>query len=151
MLRWAMAGRTGDRNVTVGDDLSGLVTQQASDTVVSLKGPVGVDERLPIHDDAGERRWTLNHSSLSGVYEAHFGATTQLYAVNVDPSEGDLTRLDRESLPSQFRHESGGGMQDSMPLPSHVASSYFRWLLALVLILLVAEPCLAWQFGRGRT
>jgi hypothetical protein len=151
MLRWAMAGRTVDRNVTVGDDLSGLIGQQMPDTVVSLKGPAGVEERLPIRDDAGERRWTLNHSSLSGIYKAQIGAMTQLYAVNVDSSEGRLTRLDRESLPSQFRHESGGRMQDSSPLPSHAAKSYFRWLLALVLILLVTEPCLAWQFGRGRT
>src|SRR5262245_4700008 len=69
MLRWSMAGRARDRNVTVGDDLTGLAPPTNSDVGISLKGPREMNEHLPLRDDAGERRWTLNHAAVGGVYE----------------------------------------------------------------------------------
>src|SRR5207245_641023 len=86
MLRLALAGRTADRNVLVGDDLTGIAPEISAD-VVSLVGPGGLNERLPIHVDSGERRWTYSHPTVTGIYEAQIGTTVQRYAVNVDPRE----------------------------------------------------------------
>src|SRR5207237_1215713 len=60
MLRWAMAGRAADRTVTVGDDLTDVVPARLPEAAISLRGPDGIDERLPIRDDAGERRWVFS-------------------------------------------------------------------------------------------
>ena len=150
MLRCAMAGRTADRNILVGDDLTGIVPEKVTAATISLKGPSGIDERLPIREDASERRWTFSHAAKSGIYEARFGSSPQLYAVNVDPNEGNLARLDPEMLPRQLRHDFSGGKHDPVPLTPRASSSYFRWMLGAILMLLLAEPCLAWQFGRER-
>jgi hypothetical protein len=151
ILRGAIAGRDTNRNVIVGDDLTGIVFQRLTETAISLKGPGEIQERLPIREDAGERRWTLGQTALSGVYEAQLGVKKEFYAVNLDASEGNLTRLDPAELPSQLRHESGDAVNDSPALSPHVASSYFHWLLGAVFILLLVEPCLAWRLGRGQT
>ncbi|MBW8885295.1 MAG: hypothetical protein JF612_11110 [Planctomycetia bacterium] len=151
MLRWSLTGRNADRNVSVGDDLTGIVPESESDSTILLKGPSGPDERLPIRDEAGERRWVFNRPALSGVYEARLGPMAQHFAVNLDPSEGNLARLDPETLPSQFRHEADSGMREPATVASHDARSYFRWWLGAVFVLLTAEPCLAWLFGRGHT
>jgi hypothetical protein len=69
----------------------------------------------------------------------------------VNARESDLTRFDPDSLPSQFLREPVAAEADSPSLASPRDSrSYFRTLLAIVLALLFIEPCLAWQFGRGR-
>ncbi len=150
MLRFAIAGRSSNRNVNVGDDLIGTVFQGLTDRAVSLKGPDGLEQRLAIRDDASERHWVFAETALSGVYEAHVGGTTQFYAVNVDPSEGDLTRLDLEVLQTQLHVESEDAVEESAQAVDSTRS-YFRWLLAGVFILLLIEPSLAWWLGRERT
>jgi hypothetical protein len=84
------------------------------------------------------------------VYEARIDPTVQRFAVNVDPAEGDLARLDPELLPAQLRREKVDEAADAAPLAGRETASYFRWLLCAVLGLLAAESCLAWAFGRSR-
>jgi hypothetical protein len=150
MLRLALAGRGESRNLTVGEDLEGAVPVAASDATVQLTGPAGFSERLPIQSSSPEGRWVYSAAVVSGVYEAHIGPNVQRFAVNVDPRESDLARLESESLPSQFRREPTPAADEPISLAASETGSYFRWLLMAVLALLVIEPCLAWQFGRGR-
>jgi hypothetical protein len=150
MLRLALAGRGESRNLTVGEDLEGVVPVTASDATVQLTGPAGLSERLPIRSGSPEGRWVHSAATVSGVYEARVGANVQRFAVNVDPREGDLARLEPESLPNQFRREQTPTADEPVALAASETGSYFRWLLMAVLALLVIEPCLAWLFGRGR-
>jgi hypothetical protein len=150
MLRLALAGRSEGRNLLVGDELTGLAPLNSAEETVTVSGPVGQSERVSIRSAAGEGRWSYSPTSISGVYEARIGATTRRYAVNVNPRESDLTRLSPDLLPSQFRREPASAADESSPLGGSEAVSYFRWLLGAVLVLLVVEPCLAWQIGRGR-
>ena len=73
----------------------------------------------------------------------------QRFAVNVNPRESDLARFDPELLPSQLRREPAADQSDQ-PL----AVARFVVLFPLFLVgragLLLVEPVLAWQFGRGR-
>jgi len=149
MLRLALAGQSEDRNLLVGDELAGVFPITSPDATVALTGPAGLSERLPIRIDAGEGRWTFTPANVSGVYEARIGTEVRHYAVNVNPLESDLARLDTELLPSQFRREPAVATVEPAARSTGMAS-YFRWLLGAMLVLLVAEPCLARQFGRGR-
>jgi hypothetical protein len=148
MVRLAVAGRAADRNITVGEELHGSVSAATAQTAVTLSGPGGFVERLPIRVAGGEARWTSSPLPMSGVYEAHIGSSVQRFAVNLNCAESDLTRIDPALLPSQLQLHSDAAADDS-PTPAGGASgSYFRWFLAAVLLLLIVEPCLAWQFGR---
>jgi hypothetical protein len=151
MLRLALVGRTAERNIVAGDDLAGVAPSELAESTILVTGPGQLKETLRVHDEAGERRWMLGHAGTSGVYDVHFGAVVQRYAVNVDPSEGNLARIDAELLPSQLRHESSKETIQRVWPAQAVGRADFRWLLTVVLMLLLAEPLLAWQFGRGRT
>jgi hypothetical protein len=150
MLRLSLAGQSEGRNLLVGDELTGVLPIASADEAVNLAGPDGLRERLPIHAEAGEGRWSYSPASASGVYEARIGSSVQRYAVNVDPRESDLARLDPELLPAQFRRELADATAESTALGASDSAAHFRWLLGGVLVLLVVEPWLAWRFGRGR-
>ena len=156
-LQFAIGGRLEGRNTLVGDDLSGLVRGAPPDAQVRLTLPDASVERLPVVADGADGRWTYQGLLASGVYEAQLPGSTgsgertsQKFAVNVDAREGDLTRFDPELLPSQFNQTTDDSGQPAVPSQDPARTSYFRLLLGLLLALVIAEPCLAWHFGRGR-
>lgn len=151
MLSQAIIGRTEGRNVVVGDDLTGLVHGATADAQVALSRPDGSVERLPLVPEGPDARWTYSGVAISGVFEARpGGAAPQKLAVNVNPAEGDLSRLDPDLLPSQISRDLHAGDQSAVAIVPSENSSYFRLLLGLLLALVLIEPCLAWYFGRGR-
>jgi Aerotolerance regulator N-terminal/von Willebrand factor type A domain len=149
MLRLSLAGRSDDRNLLVGDELLGRLPISQAEQAVTLSGPRGLNERLLVRSEAGESLWSYSPTSLSGIYEARAASAIQRFAVNVNPREGDLARIESALLPGQFRHESAESDPGSATLSANEPSSYFRWLLSGVLVLLLLEPCLAWWMGRG--
>jgi hypothetical protein len=152
MVQFAMSGRTEGRNVEVGDDLTGVVPGAAPDEQAVLTSSDGKVERLPLIWEGRETRWKLPQVPTSGVYAATVGdRPVQHFAVNLNSRESDLTRLDPEELPSQFVQELPSGDDSTATLTAGAGdSSYFRVLLAVLLGLVVVEPCLAWFLGRGR-
>jgi aerotolerance regulator-like protein/VWA domain-containing protein len=150
MLRLSLAGRNEGRNLLVGGEIAGHVTVTSADEPVALSGPGGLGERLPIRVEEGEGQWSFSPVSVSGVYEARWGSTGQKYAVNLNPRESDLTRLDAELLPTQLRTEPIPASAAAAAPVAGASAEHFRALLLAVLALLVIEPCLAWRFGRGR-
>ena len=163
MLQYAISGRSEGRNVEIGEDLTGIVRGAAADAQVALARPDGSVERLPLVPEGPDGRWTYHAAMASGLFEADLpggaasdndtvspGNTVQKFAVNVNTREGDLARFDPELLPSQFNRETEPGQPTGGPIVSQPGASYFRLLLGLLLALVVAEPCLAWYFGRGR-
>ena len=151
MLSHAIAGRGAGRNLLVGDDLTGIVTGSPAGTQVTLTRPDGTPQKLALAPDGPDSRWSHPGADASGVYAAQLpGGTIQQFAVNLNAREGDLSRFDPELLPSQFSrdlHTQGDPPPALAPGPGR---TLFRWLLAAMLVLVIAEPCLAWYFGRGR-
>jgi hypothetical protein len=151
MLQYAVGGRLEGRNIEVGDDLTGLVRGAASDQQVQLIRPDAGVERLPLAADGPDARWTFHAAQVGGVYEARLpGAAAQKFAVNVNTREGDLARFDVELLPSQLQRGGEPGEPPAAPLADGGSASYFRVFLGLLLVLVIAEPCLAWYLGKGR-
>jgi hypothetical protein len=134
----------------VGDELTGSVAAGGLDQPVILAGPAGLSERLPVVAEGLGARWTFGGTSKSGLYEARAGQTVQRFAVNINPRESDLARFDAELLPSQLVREPMAIEDDQPAAGARDSSSYFRLFLFAVLGLLILEPILAWQFGRGR-
>jgi hypothetical protein len=98
-----------------------------------------------------ETRWTYDETDRAGRYEVAFGPPirrTDAYAVNIDPAESDLTRVDATELPTELRvavdqlawadFAGSGG-------PSR--SRLYATLLYVVLGLLLCESAAAWWFG----
>jgi hypothetical protein len=151
MVNLAVSGRTEGRNLLVGDDLSGVVRGAAVEAQLALTRPDGSVERLPLAAEGPDARWSYAGALVSGVYEARSsGGTTQKFAVNLNTRESDLARFDPELLPNQFSRELQTGDDAPPAVVSSGGTSYFRWLLGLLLVLVLCEPCLAWYFGRGR-
>ena len=149
MLRQAIAGRSEGRNLLVGDQITGTISASATQQTVALSGPGGINEKLSVRVEGTERFWNFGPANLAGVYSAQIGDVSRRYAVNVNSSEGDLTRVDPELLPTEYRRE-------AIELSSRVEalanrdSAFFRYLLTAVLLLMVVEPFLAWHYGRRR-
>jgi hypothetical protein len=150
MVQLTVAGRAANRNIAVGDELRGSVPGVSSEAHLTLSGPGRFVERLPIHIQEGQARWSSPQLQTAGVYQAEFSGAVQHFAVNLDCTESNLTRLDAGLLPEQLHVQPAAPPDEATGRDGATSRSYFRWCLAAVLLLLVAEPCLAWQWGRVR-
>jgi hypothetical protein len=152
IVRWSLSGRDEGRNVEVGAELINLVPSALPDEQALVTLPDGGVERLPLTWEGREARWTMPETDTSGIYTATVGdRPARRFAVNLNAGEGDLSRLDPELLPSQFSRDVRSHEDPvSVLSPGAGAGSYFRTLLAILLMLVLVEPCLAWFFGRGR-
>jgi len=100
----------------------------------------------------------FDETSKRGFYELRLqrnqgGEETRLFAANVDPSEGDLRRVDRRTQQEQLSHPKlslVGAGEAAMETVSGQRSEWWRWILLLLIGMLFAEQGLAWAFGRRR-
>lgn len=153
-LALAVSGQASDRNVLVGQSIGDAVEPSARAAPVTLVTPDGTHEELRPTSDAGESRWSFADTNRSGVYTAEFGppaARAESFAVNVETSESDLTRVDPEDLPKQFTTYKHPDLDtpDIASVGRH--SALHRELLYGVLALLFLESFLAWRFGHQTT
>jgi hypothetical protein len=153
MLSLAVSGRDESRNVAVGDELSAVVPRGGSAQAVTLTAPDNRRERIPTIVEGDERRWTYAGVDLSGLYQATYEspAAVQVFAANLDPQESDLSRIDPETLPSQFG-QSIETLADEAPAAAlaRPRQELFRLFLGALVVLMFAETFVAWWFGRGR-
>jgi hypothetical protein len=157
MLRYAISHQHEHRNLLVGDELHSTLpatasvngasaSAQPSSPTVTITGPALVQEQVPLAFEGAGAVFRFTPTAHSGIYEARLGDLVQRFAVNLDTSESELTRLNPEHLRSLIQHKT-----DEQAVPATGTSApFFRWLLAAVLALLVAEPCVAWSFARRR-
>ena len=101
----------------------------------------------------GEFHVYLTETDLSGIYRAGVptGDDETLVAVNVDPAESRLVRIDPAELPPsvELRTEailSTDAAATAAPMPRSSASRSF---LMAALAMALTEIGLAWLFGRG--
>jgi len=151
MLSLAVGGPGDERNLLVGEPIEGSVTGAGGNLPLSVEGPDGERERVPLRIDGEHSRWVFNRAMRSGIYAAHYGPPRderQFYAVNVHARESNLERFDPELLPSQFRGDFNLD-QVAASLPATKPTQYFRWFLGALLLFLLAETFLAWHFGNA--
>lgn len=151
MLSLAVSGRNENRNVAVGEELSAAAPADASQAV-TLAGPDNRRERIPTVADGGQRRWLYAGVDLSGLYQVTGDSTStpQIFAANVDPRESDLTRIDPETLPSQFSQSIETAVDETPTAAlARPRQEYFRWFLGAMVLLLITETFFAaWSGGR---
>ncbi|MBW3599928.1 MAG: hypothetical protein KY475_21985, partial [Planctomycetes bacterium] len=149
MLALAVSGRNENRNVMVGDELSATAPPSAGQSL-TLIGPGDHRERIVTSMEEGRRRWSFANVDLSGLYHANYDSTraAQVFAANVDPRESDLTRIDPETLPSQFSQTIEAAAEETpVAALARPRQEWFRWFLGAVLLLMLTETCFAWWIG----
>lgn len=156
----AVSGQLGQRNTLVGTSLGGGGAAWSGDATVSLTPPSADAQDTPpvrVAVSPGDGAWSYSDTFRSGIYEARFSAPTpkrQLFAVNVDATESDLTQLDASELKTGFWegielvHQTTWKDLDERPTAEiSQRSRLHRWLLYSVFGLLLVETFLARRFG----
>ncbi len=146
-----------------GGSLRELVDLSQFSPRVALTDPR--DEKVeanarPIDESQDNVLYEVEFSNIDrrGFYEMEFGSETvenqkRLFAVNVDPREGDLRRLDVAGLPENFFGENTRMLTaDEMVLKNESGTSNEIWpqVLLLLAVFLALEQFLGWWFGRSR-
>lgn len=175
LAAYAMSGQSTEWQQTVGRPLTGSIAEATPGEVVEITRPDGWTDPVTVSHTADGWQWVYDDTDVSGFYTARTegdspifsndvytgdGANTrekgtapgasQQFAVNVDPAESDLARVDPGGLPSELalHHES----PNAVAAPTGGIVSRAAWhvdLLWAALLLVLFELWLAWRFGRG--
>ena len=149
MLHLAVSGSGQARQATVGDVLSGeLATSAASAEMIA---PNGQSARLQLQPKGNGYEWSFEETLLSGVYQLttpRKDIAPQLFAVNLDTRESQLSFLSIDELPSQFTTDTmpAGDVSAGIALAGK-RFDWFRYLLGGVIGLLLIESALAYRLG----
>jgi len=160
IVQFAVSGRDGERQRLVGEALSAPFPAMPLDIDVLVAAPDGQTRPARVSADEGLSRFAFEDTSQSGMYEVRFShplSRTELYAVNVDPRESNLTKLMPEEISQELlpgvdhEYTTSWDGQAAAPIEAPVAErgGLTRWLLYAVLYLLFAEQMLAWDFRKG--
>jgi hypothetical protein len=161
LVNYVVADRNRDHSTLVGQPLTAAVPPAALEIPITVELPnqqlrnkQPVVRRMPPRDDVGF--FLFEETQWSGGYPMSFGpplATQEMFAVNVDPKESDLTKLQeeelRELLPS-WRFVYLTNWQAIATGKSSVTQNrgeLHRYLLYAALALVFLESLLAWKFG----
>jgi hypothetical protein len=143
------------RTITVGEPLMEPLPVPATARTVAVVTPRDSVEHVPVEDSEHGPLCRYGETWWSGYYQIRpeqSSAAPTIYAVNVDPSEGELTRVNPQVLPSQFvygwQQEPSGSSEQLAPASS---TSWAKPLLAVVFGLLLMDNLLGWRFGTARS
>ncbi len=133
-------------NILVGDPLVCRWNSISQPTELRMRMPNGNLRQLPLpgSEDRGQIRFA--ESFTSGIYRLTAnGNVIETIAVNLDPTESDLTTVNSVTLPTSLRMPSTKVAQFQQ---SDSLQRYAKCLLAAVFLLLIAESTVAWLLGR---
>lgn len=153
LWRFAVGSRQQQRNVTVGDAFGGPLPSGAIDTRVEVFGPNSDGEQpAPRRASADISRWNFDDTSRAGFYRAKLEnrPAEQLFAVNVNTGEGNLSRIDPRDLPAGFAAINDEAEATGEPAERSSATTpapLHKWLLLSALLLLLTESLYAWWLG----
>lgn len=156
MLRFAATGSQSARRLRVGEPLTWRIAERIPGLQARLRGPGDLTRDLPMRVTPNGSEVRFEETMTPGVYTFSIGAPLhlrQMFAVNVDPAEGDLTPLSAEERETLLP---GTTDRDAIAFQStagHLADQWpwSRWLLAATLALLLTEQVMAWRFPHGLT
>jgi hypothetical protein len=160
-LAYAIADKAALKNVTVGDPLGATLAGPAGRAHLKIERPDGQMESVTSGNVGDMRLWSYQATSTSGIYSARFGpqaSRRDVFAVNVDTAESDLTKLAPDDLQEKvwpdvpFAHQTSWEDIDEAPMARIARTSRLsEVLLYAVLGLLLVETYLARRFGYPAT
>lgn len=156
MVRYAAASGVDRHQLRVGDDLVWTLPNRVAGLTATVTDPGGRTTELPMTVTATGTELRYRETTKPGVYEVTANAPESrraMFAVNVDPQEGNLQPLSTEALQAVFPESRSMSEARSQPVtvpdPSSRRWPASRWLLALAMVALLAEQVMAWRFRRG--
>lgn len=160
IVHFAVSGRWGERQHLVGEPLTQVFPAPAIDVDAAIRRPDDQTLPLAVVRDGDFGQISFDSTGISGIYEltlAHPLSRTELFAVNVDPRESDLTKFAQdelaadlfEGLETSYRTTWHGDEPLSGDMGGPRKGGLTRWLLYAALYLLFTEQLLAWDFRRG--
>ncbi len=159
MALLAASGRTGEKNLTVGQAIDQAYPTSAGAAPVSLRTPEKGVRELTLRPDADGSYLRVDPPETSGVFEAEIGppvSRRDKFAVNVPVIESDPARIEpgalKEAVPG-FDPVVIKSADELTKAAEEVArrGEIHRPLLLAVLVLILAETLMAWWMGRRVT
>jgi hypothetical protein len=151
ILAFATGGERGQWQTHVGAPLAAVIPDAANNGELKLTRPDGRRVALTPASTSADALWRYADTDLAGIYAVRRGNDDiARYAVNVDTRESDLAPIDPHQLPAGISVRAN--WQGSEPGDGATLSAVALWnrpLLWIAAALALAEPCLAWLFGRG--
>jgi hypothetical protein len=156
IVNFAVADRNRDHQTLVGQSLSAAVPAAVTEVpvTVELPGRRAVPRKVSPRDEVGY--FVFDQTTQSGSYRVQFGppiAAEELFAVNVDAKESDLTKLDqeelRELLPGCRFHylTNWQAIATGRTSVTQGRGELHRYLLYAAFALVFLESFLAYKFG----
>ncbi len=171
LLDFAVGGQLQQRNFLVGQTFGAFVSTPAADAALELRTPRGESAQIRLRAEGDYSSWSFSETLTSGIYRARPSVPTaasvptadwqpvsrsEVFAVNVDTVESDLSKLTAEQLGEQIwsgiPFETSRENLDDEPVQRiGRRGTLAKWLLCAVLSLLFLETFLAWRFGHHAT
>jgi hypothetical protein len=161
MVLHASAGRAMQRQQLVGTPLSLTIAGSLLSRDLAVARPDGDAVVVSLTGGAGFSQFGYENTDLSGIYEARLPPPLlrpELFAVNVDNRESDLTKLEQDELRSEvlsgLDFEYTTQWQSRTPSapakgPTVQRGGFSRLLLYAALFVLFVEALMAWDFRKG--
>ena len=160
IVLYSVSGRWKNRQLSVGDSILTTWPARAFDMPVAVRPPNGPEVPIALKDDGNVLAAAFDQTAKAGVYELNLGSPLnrkELYAVNVEVAESDLTPADWQALQSELFPEvevqvwssESPGIHSVSPELRSGHSMLTRSLAWTVFVLLMIEPLLAWRFLPG--
>jgi hypothetical protein len=156
-------GREEGRNRLVGETLSSQLYNATSDTRLTMTPPASENRRtraiapreVRLESEGDAWRWSYGDTSISGIYELKISRPldqTERFAVNLEPQESPLERIDARQLPRELASAMRSDAASPATFTGSGAATYawFRQLIIAVVVLLALESLLGRWFGGGR-
>ncbi len=158
LLASAVRGQLNEQNTLTGSAIGATVRLSEPSRAVEIRTPEGDTATVRVRTSANASTWSFNDTLTSGVYtvnQSNLDTGDQHFAVNVDATESDLTKLDPAELRSDvwpgvpFAHWTTWQDADDAPVADAVRRGQLhRALLYAVLALLFIDLALATYMGR---
>ena len=163
LLRHVTRGRGGEMDRWVGSRIEFPLDSSAFEPDVIVRPPGYPNEpeaavtAVPAENGEGMQiRW--EHTESAGIYQFAMrrrdgGEAIRLAAVNVDPTESDLTMVRDEVLPrtmSGIPFEYVRGLEQLAGAAGEAKTELWTPILVLAMVALMSEQSLAWWWGRRR-
>jgi hypothetical protein len=138
-------------NLNVGQPISATQRATGDRALIEILRPDGnvVELQASEVDENGMRSWSYAGTTHRGFYQVTTeGSLPRPYAVNIIPNQSDLRSIPVEQLPKATEKSTTPVAVTADNQPTNPSSTLVRWLLGMLVVMLVAESCLAWTLGR---
>jgi len=159
LVFYAVSSQRADQGLLSGEPWTRTLQTRGADVTALVRRPDGVAEPLIASAMANLADYHYDHTDRAGIYDAEFGPPMnrkEKFAVNVDATESNLTRIEREELEKdllaevEFRYLTDWKELERKADGIHSETSEATLiLLHIVIYLLFVEQLLAWNFTNG--